>query len=544
LACLADQTDWKTDVGTRSAATMITAKILMRDNSVTLNGIGLWIGLLLATVLMSLLVVHVVGVLSDFSAAIHYPLGLDYGEGIVWQQAELIPGPRMYSNSTELPFIVFHYPPLYYLFVHATRFLQPSFLAAGRLVSSSSAVLVALSVVGLVRIATQRYGRVFSTAEFGIALATGLLALCLNPVREWGSYMRVDMAAIALGMLGTLVGAWANGRFYGTTAALLLCLASVFTKQTLLPAGVAVFVIALLRSPRNALCAATIVGTIGLAAFGLMEALTDGGFLRHIVEYNLNRFSLQWGFITVWAERDSLLFIALVLWAASVVALDPVRQRDASQGRPALSQRLMQFRQADRATAARAILLLHMRLASLMLFTLFKSGSSSNYLLDCLCVGSVLIGVCLCDLANFKGRLALPTGLLILGLLNLGMLNVPVRQVPDQLSKGQVDRLALVRRIAAAKKPVASEDMTLLMLAGKPVIFEPAIVTELASVGRWDEAPLVDMIRSGGFAFMITGADTGAGSTPRRTSAVDAAMRDAYPDVEQVGGLSLHLPPR
>ena len=85
-----------------------------------------------------------------------------------------------------------------------------------------------------------------------------------------------------------------------------------------------------------------------------------------------------------------------------------------------------------------------------------------------------------------------------------------------------------MRRIAAAEKPVASEDMTLLMRAGKPVIFEPAIVTELASLGRWDEGPLVNMIRSGGFAFMIT-TENAPGGSFHRTPAVDAAMREAYP---------------
>ncbi len=81
------------------------------------------------------------------------------------------------------------------------------------------------------------------------------------------------------------------------------------------------------------------------------------------------------------------------------------------------------------------------------------------------------------------------------------------------------------------------------MRAGKPVLFEPAIVTELAAVGRWDEQPLVEMIRTGGFAFMIT-ADEMVGGSAHRSPAVDAAMRAAYPHVGHVTpGLWLHLPP-
>jgi hypothetical protein len=116
--------------------------------------------------------------------------------------------------------------------------------------------------------------------------------------------------------------------------------------------------------------------------------------------------------------------------------------------------------------------------------------------------------------------------------------------MPDRVGEGDLaQQVALVKRIAATQKPVASENMILLMRAGKLVIFEPAIATELASVGQWDEAPLIEMIRALGFAFMIT-TDNAVGGTPRRTPAVDAAMREAYPQVEQAGPkLWLNLPP-
>lgn len=501
-----------------------------------------WIGLVLATSLLMLLVVHAAGVFRDFMASMRYPYGLEYGEGIVWQQAALIPGPRMYGASPDLPFIVFHYPPLYYLLVRAALWIQPGFLAAGRLVSSVSAVLVALSVTGLVRIAAERSDRPIGGAAFAIAVAAGLLVLCLDPVRSWGAWMRVDMAAIALGMMGLLVGAWANGRFWGTTAALLLCVTSVFTKQTQLPVGVAVFLIALLRNPRGAVGAAAIAGTCGLGALGLMEGLTGGGFLHHVVGYNINRFSWRYAWGTLWPERDSFLFMALMLSAAGAVMLALFWRSSGGPGPRAIGRRVLHVCRSDRATAARAMLLLHFVLASVMLFTLLKSGSSSNYLLDWLCVGCVLIGVLLCDLADSERRFSLVAPPLVLAVLSLGVLSLPVRKIPDQFSQEQLDQqAALVRRIAAAEKPVASEDMSLLMLAGKPVVYEPSIVTELASVGRWDETPLVNMIRSGGFAFMITEGNT-PGSTARRTAAVDAAMREAYPRVRQVGPLWLHLP--
>jgi hypothetical protein len=53
------------------------------------------VGVVLLGILLALLSVQVSGVCLDFIAAIRYPFGIDYGEGIVWQQAMLIPGPRM-----------------------------------------------------------------------------------------------------------------------------------------------------------------------------------------------------------------------------------------------------------------------------------------------------------------------------------------------------------------------------------------------------------------------------------------------------------------
>jgi hypothetical protein len=62
-------------------------------------------------------------------AVLAYPFGVDYGEGIVWQQALLIPGPRMYGSIDHLPFLVFHYPPVYQL---ASRAVMARWKVASR----------------------------------------------------------------------------------------------------------------------------------------------------------------------------------------------------------------------------------------------------------------------------------------------------------------------------------------------------------------------------------------------------------------------------
>ena len=82
--------------------------------------------------LLLLMTVRSANYLTDATRAVLFPFGLDYGEGIVWQQALLIPGPQMYGKITQPPFIVFEYPPVYHLLVRGIATLGIDPLAAGR----------------------------------------------------------------------------------------------------------------------------------------------------------------------------------------------------------------------------------------------------------------------------------------------------------------------------------------------------------------------------------------------------------------------------
>ena len=95
--------------------------------------------------------------------------------------------------------------------------------------------------------------------------------------------------------------------------------------------------------------------------------------------------------------------------------------------------------------------------------------------------------------------------------------------------------------IAANPKPVASDNLLLTLRAGRDALFEPAIATELAVTGRWDERPLIDLIERGGVAFVISEAESL--DDDRRSPAVLAALQVAFPRVTRVTGrLWLHEP--
>lgn len=480
---------------------------------------------LLATLIGELLLIST-KVLADYVAAISSPVQIDYAEGIVWQQALLIPGPRMYGTSPSLPFIVCNYPPLYYMLCRAALPFFHDFLAAGRFVSVLSSLSLAPMTAALVLLAGRRPGHRHTGLQIGAASAAGLLVLCVHVVHCWGMVMRVDAAAVALGTAGLLVGAAGNTRLVPTTIGLLLCLASLYTKQTQLAPGIALFLVTLARNPRTAALAGAITSAIGLAALVLLEVITQGGFLQNIIAENVNRMSFSNFAIAVADERRSI-FVACLGVLAFVVLAKPLLAS------PAMDHRKMLVSStADPALATRTMLLLYFSLCTLSLGTLFKSGASYNYLFAWMCAGCTLIGTVMVRLENTSQRNVYVVWVAAL-MGAISRLNAwsPVNVHDPALLQEQ---RTLAVRIAAATRPVASDNMSVLLQAGKTVMFDPFVASELATQGRWDEAPLLTMIRTHGFAFFIT--QSGRDLTLfRRTPAQVAAINEAYPRVEKAG---------
>jgi hypothetical protein len=272
-----------------------------------------------------------------------------------------------------------------------------------------------------------------------------------------------------------------------------------------------------------------------------LQVWTSGGFLLNIITYNMNPLSLRGVFARLWFERSSSPVMVLALLAGWFVCRSAFPSIARGQFRATWHQ-IRDLRAAEKAFVCRGLLLLDFVLVSLMTSAILKSGSNVNYLLDFLAIGCTLIGIMLVDYwrGTAGGRWAFSATISVL------MLTVAIQSVRHFTEAKMAETLpsqeALVQRIAAASKPVASDDMALLMRAGKQVVFEPAIVNALAEAGAWDQTPLLQMIRSNGFAFMLT-VDDNVGGGGVRTPAVDAAMREAYPRVEKVGAsYFLHLP--
>ncbi len=478
-----------------------------------------WLLAIIVAVFAAEVAYHTWGVLQDSVAALRYPYRLDYGEGIVWQQALLMFGPKMYSPSPELPFIVFHYPPLYHFIVRALLLLQLDPLFAGRLISGLSSAASSICITTLVLMSIR--GRPNFT-QWTLAVTVGLLFLCLTPVRTWGIWMRVDMLAVFLGLAATVVAVRSRFGAVGTIVALLLSLAAVFTKQTHLPAGISIFAVGMLCARRRTVVAALIAGAVGLAGVAILEATTHG-FLRNIITYNIN--PVRWSVMNdvLWTDRDNLPYKACICVAALIVT-----------GLVANKAQLAQLRQHDRSTIALYLTVIHFWIAFAFSLQIIKEGASSNYFLDVLAAGCALLGLLFCDIAYKPARLA--AFALVLALTTS---NIQFRHYfADRFSiwTGENDRL--VERIQHSPKPVASDDMTIVLRAGKSVVFEPAIVRVLIASGTWDPAALLKMFHDHAFAMVITGSHAVEGGP-----VLERAMAADYPMVEQAtSALAVHLP--
>jgi hypothetical protein len=183
-----------------------------------------------------------------------------------------------------------------------------------------------------------------------------------------------------------------------------------------------------------------------------------------------------------------------------------------------------------------------------MLVLVAKSGSNVNYFLD----WSFALGMFAAMAPSEAGKAADPTPELrtimttaaAIGLA-VGALFAPLPRTDERSDSPHARDLArLARVIAAADKPVISDDMVVLIRGGQDVRWESAIFAELASTGRWDERPFVERIRNHEFAFFITLDDEGRSSFRQRYNpAVAQAIDTAYPSREEMAGLIIHRPP-
>ena len=498
------------------------------------------LGLLVVAVLM----LRNLGALLVFAGnALSYPYSFDYGEGIVWQQMRDMLQGVAYGPLGVYPAVVYHYPPVFHLTVAAAAALSGADeLAAGRAVEIASSLVTAVLVACLTMMAL---GRELSVRiRVGCGAVASLMFLSCGPVFAWTPLMRVDMLAGALGLLGLVFAIRAIDRPAWIYAASVAFVLSLYTKQIGIAPPAAAFAVLLLVDRPTALRGLAASSLLGLVILGALTWMTDGGFVRHIFMYNVNRLDLS-RLANLASGVGAHLPLVLLAAAGAVYGWQQVRW--AAGGTVGLQS--VRALKGDRIAFASLVLLTFLAIKTLMLPAILKSGSNHNYLIEWLSALAIFAGIAMNHVlaAALGTASARPDRAPLLLALALPVALMPL-VLGWEISRQHMDARAaeftsLVVRIAAAPKPVIADDMTLLIRAGRRVEWEPAIAAELAHTGVYDEAAFVRLIRAGEFAFFVTEDRMGTKAfNERYNDAVATAIKDLYPRQEDVGGDTLHLP--
>jgi len=498
---------------------------------------------------MAMMVLFVVRYLEFAVEAIRYPFGLDYGEGSIWQQMTMIPGPGMYGDINHYPFVVFQYTPVYHLLIRLLWGFGYDPLMAGRAISFLSALVIGL-LVGVLSNSLARPDDRALASWMGAGVAA-LSVLCYAQISVWSLLMRVDMLAIMFSVLGVWL-ALARGPAGGWMAlAMLAFVLAVYTKQSSILGALAVLPVLWFTDRRRLLLTGSVAFAVAFGVLVLLIWMTNGGFVRHAFSYNVIQFDAR----HIGVELDR----AVPYAGFSVLALSGLWlcwRRERQDVPPATPLGMRERLRRSRGFEAQAVLSLYFLISSLSWLGMSKSGSAGNYVLEWFCVQSVWVGVLVTRIASLGLRLmaraadsvsmAPQKRLLPVALVLLLMQALTTRAIvfPDLKEPLVLERWQnLVERIKTSPLPVLSDDMVLLRRAGKEVPWEPFMFTELARLGRWDERLILDMITRHEFAFVITSGERGDPLYDSRFSApVDDAIERAYPVVTRVNNLMVRAP--
>jgi len=185
-----------------------------------------------------------------------------------------------------------------------------------------------------------------------------------------------------------------------------------------------------------------------------------------------------------------------------------------------------------------------------MSLTIGKAGANSNYLLEWNLSACALAGLVLAHLIwgwrTMRRVSSAATVAYLLPLLMMAQQAVSAIRfvgLSSSLRQEYTDNVrnseALLRVLRSSQEPVMSENMTLLYKAGKQTPFEPAIITQLAATGLWDETPLIDMIHRRAFSVMIIHE---IDDQDRYSPAVARAIKEYYEPEEEYGNLTVYRP--
>ncbi len=404
---------------------------------------------------------------------LRFPYAVNYGEGVVLDQAlRIADGPGLYGPLEKPPYVVDNYTPLYPFLVSLALDHSPTPWYWGRLISFLS-VLCAASVLYFLASGT---GGAVEEKRLGEAVLCGVTAgglfLSFGEVQTWAGLVRVDCLGLALSISGFAVTL--QGSRSSVLSGSLLFFASLCARQSLIAAPLAAFGGLYLlgdRKRRAAYLGVFLLGGLCFSGLVLAQVLTEGRFWEHTVKANVLPFELS----SLKRKYLASFFpVKLPLLLGAGLAFSALRKDP--EGRA-----LCMFAVLSPAAA----------------LGICRKGADVNYLLVPLAALSALAAYG--AYRTHGNKKILIAASLVSQILISGLLERPRVGLSDMEAIAARDR-KLLRACAEVKGPMLFEDPALAILAGRPVLYEPFMCTQLARAGRWNPAPLLRQVRAKKFA--------------------------------------------
>lgn len=389
-----------------------------------------------------------------------YPFMLDYGEP--WVLDTALRWDVWFQPADVLPHRVINYPPLYAIVVRGVHEVVGDVFLSGRTVSFASLLVSSALVYRLCL--EQCEGR------RGWAAVGGILFF-VSPVAVWGYLARVDMLGLAFALGG--LTAFVLDRDGRWSWAAVLCAAAVFTKHSFLAAPAAIALsLSIERDWKLLVKFSLLFGGICAVAGTAMVVATDGEAWRHLVTYHRLETSLRQ--LTILGERYLSLHWALGLLGVLGLSLC--------------------WRDLPVVMRCYALLALATVLAAA------RWGSNINYFLETTAVLSYLAtsGVRAAWTRARGGRYArvVPLGLAAL-LLGQAASSAELPTRPRSPAE------QLYEEMAPNPGDVVSEDGSLNLRLGRPILYQVGIMRRLISEGILEDDPLAAELAEQRYRYVV-----------------------------------------
>lgn len=438
-----------------------------------------WVGVILVAIALVVLLLAagraLALLLQQSIAAINFPYQLNYGEGpLLDQTVRLSQGVSLYRLDVP-PYTIENYPPVFML-------AQVPWVSAfgasyyyGRITSLVS-ILVSALFLGLIAHTI--------TKSRAAAVVSAALLPAFPYIFHWSALARIDSLALAFSVVGLWVAVrWPKSTWSAVWAALILALA-VFTRQTyLLAAPLAAFTYRwAVGGTAPAFKFAVILGGLVLGVFSLILVATNGGFWFHLITANVN--ALDSNLISVYADEVARTLTALLIMALIYLLGGWMRAR------------------SRRAWWLVAPYLLG---GLAVAFTIAKIGSDVNYLYELCAALCLAAGAFVAWSSRFP---AVQAAVIVVAAAQIVVMQDISETKYAPIITERIDRRpemdSLLQLVNDETRPIiADEAMGLLPLVGKPILFQPFEMSQLAAAGLWDESDFLTRLGRGDYPVVL-----------------------------------------